>query len=57
MPIVKPMLKLIQIRVQMLNAQLVIRSHNAALKQAPDVLNVVRVNVAPNPLILRVISI
>jgi hypothetical protein len=50
--VVKAMLQLIQIGVQMLHAQLVIRPHHAALKQTPDVLNGICVNIAANPLFL-----
>jgi hypothetical protein len=49
-PIVKPMFKVIQIGVQMLHTQLVIRSHHAALKQAPNVFDGVGVNVRRTPI-------
>src|SRR5712671_3466560 len=50
------MLQLIQIGVQMLRGQLVICPHNGTLKQAPDALYAVSVNVSAHPFLCRMID-
>ena len=55
-PIIEPMLQLIQVGVQMLHANMVVGADDRAFKQAPDALNAVRVNVATHPLFRAVID-
>ena len=50
------MLQFVQISVEMLNADLVIRAHNRAFQQASHALNGVGVNVSATPFFLKMIN-
>lgn len=54
--IVKPMLKLIQIGVQMLHRKLVVGADHATLKQAPNAFNGVGVNVTAHPFLFAMVD-
>lgn len=55
-PIIEPMFQLVQVGVQVLHADLVIRPDDRTFEQAPYALNAVRVNIPTNPLIRTVID-
>src|SRR6516225_2392511 len=54
--IVETMLQFIQVGIQMLRREFVIRPYNGAFKQAPHALYAVSVNVSAYPLVLRVLN-
>ena len=54
--IVKPMLKLVQIGVQMFQTDFVIRTDDGALQQAPDAFHAVRMHVAVDPFFRAVVD-
>jgi hypothetical protein len=55
-PVIEAPCDLIEVRRQMLHRKLMVRADNRAVEEAPDALNRVRVNVAPNPLFRRVVN-
>ena len=54
--IVEPPLKLVQVGVQVLHGDFVVCANDRPFKEAPDVLNGVRVNVIAHPFLYRVVD-